>query len=379
MEASRAHLARARCWPLHSVLMGVLMWASSSSMLGAQTVVPFPRLVGATTDAAELCASASSLPGPPTGSPTSGPSRDSATALAESAAVAILAGEPERARDQLGRATALDPSSPELVFRLARVSEDLGDAEMATAAYCRLRVTSSDQAQITDASDRVEALAIDRGLLPPEPALGRFQRGVVDATAGSLPGAERAFDEALARAPAFAIAHYDRGLVRLALGRTSEATDDLRQFALLTPEAAGQEVHEALRILERGRRSPAAALGWGVVPGGSQIYSGRPWVGALVAAVAAAGVVLAVQKETRMEERTFLDPFGQPYTDRVPVTAYPRRTLGFAVAGGATAVGALGGLISVSADRSAVTRLVARVRSAIAQPVDDDQPEAGRP
>jgi len=361
--ASRAQVAHSLRW----LPVAALLSLAAPAMLAAQSVVPFPRLVGATTDAADLCASAGTLPGRPAGARATSASRDSAAALAELAAVATLAGEPERARDQLRQAAALDPSSPEWAFRLARVAEDLGDAELATAAYCRLRVTSSDQPQITEASERVEALAVDRGLLPPEPALGRFQRGVVDAAAGALPGAERAFDEALARAPAFAIAYYDRALVRLALGRPGEATADLRQFARLTPEAAGREVSDAVAVLERGQRSRAAAFGWGIIPGGSQIYSGRPWVGALVAAVAAAGVVLAVQKETRMEERTFVDPFGHPYTDRVPVTVYPRRSLGIAVAGGATAAGALGGVISVSADRAAVSRLMARVRAALGQ------------
>ncbi len=375
----RAPLRNCRRWFAGWVTVAALASVVAPSTSAGQQVVPFPRLVGATTEASALCASATTLPGPPAGAQVGGTARDSAAALAELAAVATLAGEPERARDQLRQATALDPSSPELAFRLARVSEDLGDAELATAAYCRIRVTSSDQAQISDATERVEALAVERGLLPPEPALGRFQRGVVDAAAGALPAAERAFDEALSRAPAFAIAYYDRALVRLALGRTVEAAEDLNQFTSLTPAAAGQEVSDAVRILERGRRSRAAALGWGIVPGGSQIYTGRPWVGAIVAAAAAAGVVLAVHKETRMEEREFVDPFGKPYTDLVPVTVYPSRNLGFAIAGGATAAGALGGVLSVSADRSAVTRLIARVRTAIGRSADAGGANSGLP
>lgn len=340
--------------------------------------VRFPSLVSATTEARALCASATPFPGPPASSPATAQARDSAVSLGEAAAVATLAGEPERARDQLRRAAILDPTSPEVAFRLGRVAEDLGDAELATTAYCRLRATSSDSAQLADADDRVQSLAVDRGLLPPEPALGRFQRGLSDAAGGALPAAESAFDEAITRAPAFAIAYYDRALVRLARGRTREAADDLRRFEALNPRAVGRELAQVRTQLERGARSPTAAFGWGLVPGGSQLYTGRPWLGAVVAAAAAAGVVLATQKETRMEERGFVDPFGQPYTGLVPVTVYPRRTLGIAVAGGATLAGAVEGGLHVSADRAAVSRLVARVRAALReQPVgraDDSRP-----
>lgn len=356
--------------------------ACLASPAGAQ-VVPFPRLVPATTEAGALCAAATPLPrsaapgasGASTVAAVTGAGRDSASALAESAAVATLAGEPERARDQLREAATLDPTSPEIAFRLARVAEDLGDAELATSAYCRLRTTGRDSAQVADATERVEALAVDRGLLPPEPALGRFQRGVSDAAGGALPGAERAFDEALTRAPAFAIAYYDRALVRLARGRTREASADLDRFAALTPAAVGRELDDVRALLARGNRSTGAALGWGVLPGGSQLYTGRPWLGAAVAAAAAAGVVLAVQQETRMEERQFVDPFGIPYTDMVPVRVHPRRNLGLAVAGGATLAGALEGAVYVSADRAAVARLVSRVRAALRDPATEGTQE----
>ncbi|MHB1224756.1 MAG: tetratricopeptide repeat protein [Gemmatimonadaceae bacterium] len=354
-----------------------LLWLATPA---AAQVAPFPRLVSATTEAGALCSTAPALPSPATaGTGPSAAGRDSAAALAEAAAVATLAGEPERARDQLRQATALDPSSAEIAFRLARVAEDLGDAELATAAYCRLRDTAGDSAQVAEAIERVEALAVDRGLLPPEPALGRFQRGVSDAAAGALPAAERAFDEALTRAPAFAIAYYDRALVRLARGRTREAADDLDRFAKLTPAAVGRELNDVRTLLERGNRSTAAALAWGVVPGGSQFYTGRPWLGGVVAAAAAAGVVMAVQQETRMEERRFVDPFGIPYTDLVPVKVHPRRTLGLAVAGGATLVGAMEGAVFVSVDRGAVSRLVSRVRAALSEQPSGSTEGDGRP
>lgn len=380
---------------LSTFAAGTLALAAATWNVAAAQAVPFPRIVAPTTEAHAICAAspAAAISGgtreggsrvgatpvgrTPGGGAPVGAARDSAAALAGSAAVTALAGEQERARDLLREASRLDPTSAEIAFRLARVAEDLSDAELATAAYCRLRTLAADSASREHATARVEALAVDRGLLPPEPALGRFQRGLVDAANGALPGAERALDEALARAPSFAIAYYDRALVRLARGRTGPAAADLRRFAALSPRAAGREVTDALSVLERGERSPAAALGWGVIPGGAQLYSGRPWLGAVVAAAAATGVVLALQRESRLEERTFQDPFGRPYTDRVPVTVHPRRTLGLAVAGGATLAGALGGAVTVSADRSAVSRLVARVRAALAQH-SADQGEAGR-
>jgi hypothetical protein len=116
-----------------------------------------------------------------------------------------------------------------------------------------------------------------------------------------------------------------------------------------------------------------------VVPGGSQFYTGRPLLGAVVAVAAAAGAVLAVQQETRMEERRFVDPFGIPYTDRVPVRVHPRRTMGLAVAGGAMIGGALEGAAFVSADRASVSRLVARVRAALREPPSGSTEPDDRP
>lgn len=335
----------------------------------AQQVAPFPRLLATTTDPRVLCATEEPLVAPDVRVVAASPAAsDSASRLAESAAVAILAGELEHASTQLREATRLDPASAELAYRLARNADDMGDATTAASAYCHLRLIGTDSGQRADAAARVQELWVERGLLPPEAALVRFQRGISDAAAGALASSEQAFDDALTRAPAFSTAYYDRALVRLARGDAAGADEDLRRLAALSPSSVGPELREVRARLQRGARSPLAALGAGLVPGGAQLYTGRPVLGAVVAAATAAGIVLALREETRMEERSFVDPLGHPYTDLVPVRVRPQRTLGLAIAGSALAGGMLEGTFRVSADRATLRELARRVRSALREP-----------
>ena len=346
-----------------TALAALLATVSLPAVATAQTAVAFPQLANLSADATVLCNGVTSLLPAGASSPVAA---DSARRLADAAAVASLGGELERARALLRQASALDPSSAELAFRLARVADEMDDAPTAIAANCLLRRNSTDAQQRAEAETQLRAYAVRRGVLPPETVIDRFHGGITDATNGALVDAEHAFDDVVARAPAFATAYYDRGVIRLARGRAAEAEDDLRRFAALAPTAVGPSLRDAQRVLERGQRSPAAALGLGVVfPGGAQYYSGRPVAGIAVGALVAAGVVLAFQSETRLEERTFTDPFGIPYTDQVPVSVHPRRTLGFSIAGGAMLAGALEGLIRVNGDRGKLSRLTRRVHEAL--------------
>ena len=330
---------------------------------------PFPRLVATTAGAQALCATVEPLVASDgSGATASAAARDSAARLAESAALATLAGELDRARTQLREATTLDPTSPELSYRLARAADDLGDTETAAAAYCHLQSISTDSAQRDDATTRVRELSVDRGILPPDQALVRFQRGISDAAAGDYAMAERAFDDAITRAPSFAAAYYDRALIRLARGDAPGAESDLARLAALSPSAIGPELHDVRRSLQRASRSPATAFGAGLIPGGAQVYTGRPWLGAVVAAATAAGVFIALQEKTTAEERSFVDPFGNSYTDMVPVTGHPRRTLGFAIAGGAMAAGMLEGVLHVTTGRASVGRIARRVMASFGAP-----------
>ena len=346
-----------------TALVALLAATALPAPVRAQTAVAFPQLANIATDATVLCNGVTSLLPSGAGSAVAA---DSARRLADAAAVASLGGELVRARGLLRQASALDPSSAELAFRLARVADEMDDPATAIAANCLLRRNSTDAQQRTDAETLLRTYAVRRGVLPPETVIDRFRGGIADATSGALVDAEHAFDDVVARAPAFATAYYDRGVIRLARGRAAQAEDDLRRFAALAPTAIGPSLRDAQRVLERGQRSPATALGLGIIfPGGAQYYSGRPVPGVLVGAAVAAGVVLAFQSETRLEERTFTDPFGIPYTDRVPVTVHPRRTLGFSIAGGVMLAGALEGLLRVNGDRGALSRLTRRVHDAL--------------
>jgi hypothetical protein len=77
-----------------------------------------------------------------------------------------------------------------------------------------------------------------------------------------------------------------------------------------------------------------------ILPGLGQLSTGRPALGLAVLAGVAGSAAWAVSTSTEMEERTFTDPFGQKYTDQVPVQHRPHVVQGIALAGAVWLLGA---------------------------------------
>jgi tetratricopeptide (TPR) repeat protein len=170
-------------------------------------------------------------------------------------------------------------------------------------------------------------------------AAATFERAVTAYERGQLGSADTAFTAALAIAPDWAAAYYDRGVVRRSLGRRADAANDFQQYLRLAPDASDRAaVSAAITELQEDPISPARALALGlVIPGAGQFYAGRPLRGALT--LVGTGVALACgmsqRESTQTVQQTAKDPFGNPYTYTVNrrVTERPCRTPGFTAAG----------------------------------------------
>ena len=305
---------------------------------------------------------AACAPAPPVTRPAAD-RREAARRLGESAAARLLAGELVQARDFLRQAIAIDPSSAELTYRLARTLDELGDEAGAIEAYCRLRGLDAPAEARTDADERLAALTERRGRTD-----GAAQASLADGVArfdtGDLAGAEAAFSRVIGATPTFAPAYYDRAITRLARGRDAEALADFDRVARLSPNLVNADVRRAQDVLRRGRYSPGSALAAGILPGGAQLYTGRPATGLVVALVAAAGAYFVIDGQSEYLTRTATDPFGNTYTfrDPNPTVTYPRRGVGLGVIGAAIVGGAIEGFLHARQGRSAVDALRARVR-----------------
>jgi tetratricopeptide (TPR) repeat protein len=295
--------------------------------------------------------------------------REQARRLGESAAQSLLGGELTQARELLRRAVALDPSSAELTYRLARTLEDLGDEGGAADGYCRLRALDAPADARADADTRLAAIVARRGRTTGEAGTS-FRDGVARFEAGDLTGADAAFSRAITAAPTLAPAYYDRAITRLARGRDADALADFDRYARLAPTAVNADLRRARDVLRRGRYSPGTALAAGLLPGGAQLYTSRAGMGLVVGLVAAAGAYLVVDGQEEFRERTAIDPFGNPYTfrDPNPTTAYPRRGIGLGVIGVAVVGGAIEGFLHARQGRSAVEALRSRLRVGTAAP-----------
>jgi tetratricopeptide (TPR) repeat protein len=243
------------------------------------------------------------------------PGRDARTQarqLASNAAQAVILGDLDRARALLDRATELDPTSSDLAYRRARVLQELGDRSAAVSEFCR--VLSLDPAEgVEDARDRLEALVAADRVAIPDSAVQAFREGLSGFDAGLLERAVASFDSATARAPQWADAVYDRGVVLARLGRRAEAARDLRRYLELHPDApdgiaVSERIGELQSVTTTRMPSPGAALTLGImIPGMGQFYSGRALGGMTVLALAGGAVAAGMLIED-VQVRCLTDP-----------------------------------------------------------------------
>lgn len=208
--------------------------------------------------------------------------RAQAEELGSLASQAVILGEMDRARELLARATELDPGSAELAYRYGRVLEDDGEVGVAIDAYCRVLTLEPSGVESREARARIDALARSERETLPDEAVTAFRTGLQLADAGRTGQALEAFEEAVAAAPGWAGAVYNRGILRARAGRLEDAREDLRRYLELRPDAPDAiAVSEGIGRLETTASlpSPGATFFVGLLPGAGQFYSGRPVAG----------------------------------------------------------------------------------------------------
>lgn len=307
------------------------------------------------------------------------PQQNDARQQASLAQEAAIVGNQRAARALFGRAAQLDPSNEEIAYQYGRTLEDTGSPADALREYCRYITLAPASGDAADVRARIAALA------PPTPARDggdqatpQFRAGLVSFDRRQYEEAERAFGRAIAGAPTWADAHYNRGLARLGQRKTVEAVTDLRRYLELRPDAPDRvTVLTQVAAIERPLPfTPGGALGRGIIPGLGQFYTRRPLFGAVVLGAAGGGVAYALQskKELRQDSvpvtlidgRTVMQPNGRPYS----VTVRPNVATGVAIAAGVTAVAAIESYVYARRARSqALSGRVRRTASLRVRPL----------
>lgn len=230
---------------------------------------------------------------PPT-APSAAPTdeeRTEAGRLGSNADQALILGDRERARDLLARSTELDPTSPELAYRYARVLEDLGAQPEAIGQFCRTLNLGSGSEELGDTQARIDAILDQERAGIPDEAIQQFEAGLAQADSGQLEAAAQSFGAAWRAALDWADAVYNRGVIRARLGRLEGAATDLEEYLSLRPGAedallVSQRTGQLRGLVDLPRPSAALTLGL-LFPGAGQFYSGRAWGGLTVLTLAA--------------------------------------------------------------------------------------------
>jgi tetratricopeptide (TPR) repeat protein len=222
--------------------------------------------------------------------------RRQANELASLADEAVIVGDQARAGALLARATELDPSSPELAYRRARLGEDTGDRATAVTEFCRFLEIGSDPESVADARARLGTMtAVGRGDIPVV-AIEAYREGVRLADAGLFQDAVESFGLAIARGPIWPDAYYNSAVIWMRLGQSVQAQQDLRRYLALRPDAP-----DAIAVSRRlGRMEglsaielpePGVVLSLGMLaPGLGHFYSGRALGGLTTIALSGAAV-----------------------------------------------------------------------------------------
>jgi tetratricopeptide (TPR) repeat protein len=244
--------------------------------------------------------------------------RQDAERLAEAATQASLLGDKAAALDLLTRAAGVDATSKTIAYHVARTLDELNRPNEALVAYCRYLALAPDASDAQEVRDRTRVLATPAGFAVSAAAARAYEAGIAHYDGGRLAEAETAFGQASAAAPAWANAVYNRAVIRLALGRTDPAAEDLRRYLELSPGAP--DFNQLLDLLATFRQvvpppyNPSSVLVRGLlVPGLGHFTTGRSGAGVLF--LGAASSALAAGFAVTRQEVDCLSP---PVNGRCP-------------------------------------------------------------
>lgn len=217
--------------------------------------------------------------------------QEQARVLGSNADQSLLLGDQARARDLLARATALDPASPDLAYRYARILEDLDERDQAITEFCRALALGAEDLGFDDARSRLEVLVLSDQPQFSDEARGAFSAGLIQADEGLLDLAADAFGAALRLAPDLAEAVYNRGVIRDRQGDVVGAVADYQSYLARRPEGEDAiAVSQRIGQLQSAGPLPSAGttltLGM-LIPGMGQFYSGRAAGGLAILGLAA--------------------------------------------------------------------------------------------
>lgn len=314
----------------------------SGAAVAQRTAPRQPLRQGAPPVAARTTCAAESTPPAPTAD-----QQRRARDLAQRGQQSAILGDRAAARDLLRQAASLDPTNADLAYQLARAEESAGGDADAARSYCRFIALSPESPEATESRARLSQLALSTRHADSLRAASAFARGVAAYEQGHPDSADAAFTTALVAAPEWAVAYYDRGVVRDEMGRRADAASDFQQYLRLEPDASSRaQVAKRITILEEPPLSPGKALALGlVVPGAGQFYTGRTMRGALTLIGTGAAVACGMSERITNQsvQQTATDPFGNPYTYTTTqrVSDHPCRAPGFAAAGVVALVSAI--------------------------------------
>lgn len=159
--------------------------------------------------------------------------RDQVESLIDEATQALILGDLGLAELLLNRVLAMDPCSAEASYLQGRiVAQQEGPVE-AAEWFCRYIALSESGGSVSDARNRLQQAVQDGAGAD---LLADFVQGVTRFEEGQLEEAEERFAAVLQRRP-IPDAYYNRGVVRMALGRQAEARADLVRYVELRPDA----------------------------------------------------------------------------------------------------------------------------------------------
>jgi hypothetical protein len=302
--------------------------------------------------------------------------------LASDANQAMVLGDLERVEVLLSQAVGLDRTSADLVYRHARVQEDLGDVEGAMTEFCRALDLGVESIGIVDTKERLDALSEEIRARIPEAAHEWFRVGLAQADDSLFVDALVSFTAAMEAAPEWATPLHNRAIIHEYLRHVQQALADFRRYLTyltVDPEAADAIlVSQRIGLLEGAASvatpSPSGAFVLGIVPGMGHYYTGRPLAGTMT--LAAAGGAAAAGLLFKNITTICLDdvPNGQACPPDMVVdeiTERPYLWYGIGVAAAVTITGAIDALLKAKRRRD--------VTEAIAEPGEETGPRIRLP